>query len=104
MSQGGTMDLMRCRWTREHAEAMGREVDRLRRVAAEWRELHGQITQERNAARDQLRGAVTRIEALERALTPFAFIGRASMERLGLAQEYDEARNLLNLPPGGSRR
>lgn len=46
-------------------------------------------------------GAESEVERLRQALIPFAFIGRASMERLGLAEEYDEARRLLGLPPTG---
>jgi hypothetical protein len=34
---------------------------------------------------------------LRQALIPFAFIGRRSMEPLGLADEYDHARKLLGL-------
>jgi hypothetical protein len=36
-------------------------------------------------------------DRLRQALVPFAFIGRKSMELLGLAEEYDHARDLLGL-------
>ena len=36
-------------------------------------------------------------DRLREALIPFAFIGRTSMEPLGLADEYDNARRLLGL-------
>lgn len=42
--------------------------------------------------------ALAKVERLRDALIPFASIGRAFMEPLGLAAEYDEARRLLGLP------
>src|SRR5690349_5619745 len=48
--------------------------------------------------------ALAECDKLREALIPFAFIGRASMEPLGLAKEYDEARRLLGLEPASERR
>lgn len=45
------------------------------------------------------REAEARCDLYREALIPFAFIGRGSMEPLGLVEEYDQARALLGLPP-----
>jgi hypothetical protein len=50
---------------------------------------------------DRIRDLEAENARLCEALIPFAFIGRASMEPLGLAEEYDEARRLLGLPVAG---
>lgn len=41
--------------------------------------------------------AEAEVERLREALIPFAFAARGSLERLGLADEHDEARRLLGL-------
>jgi hypothetical protein len=46
---------------------------------------------------DQLQQMKAENERLRQTLIPFAFIGRDSMEPLGLAEEYDQARDLLGL-------
>jgi hypothetical protein len=66
-------------------------------MAPAWEKLIDSYKAEIAALERETERLRTEKKRLADALIPFAFIGRASLEPLGLADEYDEARRVLGL-------